>query len=72
MSSWSESPNEAMDTYLRVAGMSDEEYYLTDALRETGLSNSMKSPIGDVIAQELEKSGAFDFENGSKEMRNTE
>ena len=32
----------------------------------------MKSPIGDVIAQELEKSGAFDFENGSKEMRNTE
>ena len=59
-----ESPNEAMDTYLRVAGMSDEEYYLTDALRETGLSNSMKSPIGDVIAQELEKSGAFDFENG--------
>ena len=50
-----ESPNEAMDTYLRVAGMSDEEYYLTDALRETGLSNSMKSPIGDVIAQELEK-----------------
>lgn len=67
-----ESPNEAMDTYLRVAGMSDEEYYLTDALRETGLSNSMKSPIGDVIAQELEKSGAFDFENGSKEMRNTE
>ena len=45
---------------------------LTDALRETGLSNSMKSPIGDVIAQELEKSGAFDFENGSKEMRNTE
>lgn len=67
-----ESPNEAMDTYLRVAGMSDEDYYLTDALRETGLSNSMKSPIGDVIAQELEKSGAFDFENGSKEMRNTE
>ena len=59
-----ESPNEAMDTYLRVAGMSDEEYYLTDALRETGLSNSMKSPIGDVIAQELERSGAFDFENG--------
>ena len=58
-----ESPNEAMDTYLRVAGMSDEEYYLTDALRETGLSNSMKSPIGDVIAQELEKSGAFAFEN---------
>ena len=57
-----ESPNEAMDTYLRVAGMSDEEYYLTDALRETGLSNSMKSPIGDVIAQELEKSGAFAFE----------
>ena len=53
-------------------GLSDEEYYLTDALRETGLSNSMKSPIGDVIAQELEKSGAFDFENGSKEMRNTE
>ena len=59
-----ESPNDAMDTYLRVASMSDEDYFLTDALRETGLTNSMKSPIGDVIAQELEKSGAFDFENG--------
>ena len=67
-----ESPNEAMDTYLRVAGMSDEEYYLTDALRETGLSNSMKSPIGDVIAQELEKSGAFAFETNQKEMRKAE
>ena len=56
-----ESPNEAMDTYLRVAGMSDEDYYLTDALRETGLSNSMKAPIGDVIVQRLEASGAFDI-----------
>ena len=54
-----DSPNEAMDTYLRVASMSDEDYFLTDALRETGLSNSMKSPIGDVIAQELENSGVF-------------
>ena len=55
------SPNDAMDTYLRVAGMSDEEFFLTDALRETGLTNSMKSPIGDVIARELEASGAFDI-----------
>ena len=56
-----QSPNDAMDTYLRVASMSDEDYFLTDALRETGLTNSMKSPIGDVIAQELEASGAFDI-----------
>ena len=56
-----ESPNDAMDTYLRVASMSDEDYFLTDALRETGLTNSMKSPIGDVIARELEESGAFDI-----------
>ena len=54
-----ESPNDAMDTYLRVAAMSDEDFFLTDALREAGFSNSMKSPIGDVIAQELENSGAF-------------
>mgnify|MGYP000824315038 CR=1 FL=1 len=53
-------------------GLSDEEYYLTDALRETGLSNSMKSPIGDVIAQELEKSGAFAFETNQKEMKKAE
>ena len=56
-----ESANDAMDTYLRVASMSDEDYFLTDALRETGLTNSMKSPIGDVIARELEESGAFDI-----------
>ena len=56
-----ESPADAMDTYLRVASMGDEEYFLTDALRETGLTNSMKSPIGDVIAQKLEESHAFDI-----------
>ena len=56
-----ESANDAMDTYLRVVSMSDEDYFLTDALRETGLTNSMKSPIGDVIARELEESGAFDI-----------
>lgn len=55
-------PGEAMDTYLRVASMSDEEYYLTDALREAGLANTMKAPIGDVIAQRLEESGAFALE----------
>lgn len=54
-----DAPGEAMDAYLRVARMSDEEYYLTDALREAGLANTMKAPIGDVIAQRLEQSGAF-------------
>ena len=56
-----DSPNDAADAYLRVASMSDEEFFLTDALRETGLANSMKSPIGDVIALKLEESGAFDI-----------
>ena len=56
-----DSPNDAADAYLRVASMSDEEFFLTDALRETGLTNSMKSPIGDVIALKLEESGAFDI-----------
>ena len=56
-----QSPRDAMDTYLRAASMGDEEYYLTDVLRETGLSNSMKSPIGDVIAQKLVETGAFDI-----------
>ena len=56
-----DSPQEAMDTYLRVASMSDEEYFLTDALRETGLSNTMKSPVSDVVAQKLAESGAFDL-----------
>ena len=56
-----DSPQEAMDTYLRVASMSDEEYFLTDALRETGLSNTMKSPVSDVVAQKLAESGTFDL-----------
>ena len=56
-----DSPNDAADAYLRVASMSDEEFFLTDALREAGLANSMKSPIGDVIALKLEQSGAFDI-----------
>ena len=54
-----ESPQDAMDTYLRVASMGDEDFYLTDALRETGLSNTMKSPISDVIAQRLDESCAL-------------
>lgn len=57
-----EDPADAMDAYLRVAGMGDEEYYLTDALREAGLSNTMKAPIADVIIDEIVQSGAFDVQ----------
>ncbi len=55
-----EDPAEAMDIYLRISAMSGIDYYLTDALKKTGLANMMASPCGDVLAEKIEQTGALD------------
>ena len=51
---------DAMDTYLRISAMSSVDYYLSDALRKTGLANTMVASCGDVLAEMIEQSGALD------------
>jgi hypothetical protein len=48
-----------MDTYLRVASMSDEDYYLSDAVKEAGLSDIFADGTGAKVASALEASGAL-------------
>jgi oligoendopeptidase F len=52
-------PGEAMDAYLRVASMSDEDYYLSDAVKEAGLSDIFADGTGAKVASALEASGAL-------------
>ena len=54
-----QSPADALDVYLRGAAMSDEEYYLSEALEEMGLTNQMKSPDTS-IADAVRASGVLD------------
>lgn len=55
-----EEPAEAMDQYLRICAMNSTEYYLSDALRMTGLANMMNAPCGDILAEKIEQTGALD------------
>ena len=54
-----ESPEDALDVYLRAAAMSDEEYYLSEALSQTGLSNQMLAPDSS-IPDAIRASGVLD------------
>ncbi len=54
-----ESPEDALDVYLRAAAMSDEEYYLSEALSQTGLSNQMLTPDSS-IPDAIRASGVLD------------
>ena len=49
----------AMDTYLQVASMSNEDYYLSDALKQAGLSDVFAAGTGAKIAGALRDSGAL-------------
>ena len=53
------SPSDAMDAYLRVAAMSDENYYLADAVKEAGLPDVFAEGTCRQIAQSLQASGAL-------------
>lgn len=57
-----EDPAEALDSYLRLSAMSPASYYMTDALKETGLANHMTVPCGDVLADRIRQTGALDVE----------
>ena len=55
-----QSEADALDTYLRAAAMSDEEYYLRDAIAATGLTNQMIDGVPDTLIAAIRVSGVLD------------
>ena len=55
-----QSKADALDTYLRAAAMSDEEYYLRDAIAATGLTNQMIDGVPDTLIAAIRASGVLD------------
>ena len=54
-----DSPADALDVYLQVAAMSDQVYYLSEALDEAGLNDPLTQPIADLLVDVIRESGVL-------------